>query len=234
MPNKNATSASGDALAVLRRDHQLVEQLFRRFERARGAPERRRLATRIVRELSVHAAIEEELFYPALRHRANGAGDRVLLALEEHHLAKLALAEIGGLDAADERFAAKVEVLAENVRHHVHDEERELFALARRTLSPEELRRLGEELQRRRETAPTRPHPSAPDEPPGNALANVGAAALDRGRDVLGRGIARVLDRSRDMVEQALRRGEIAAREARQRIGRGLERAGREVRPASR
>ncbi len=225
MPNKNATSASGDALAVLRRDHQLVEQLFRRFERARGAPERRRLATRIVRELSVH---------PALRRRANGAGDRVLLALEEHHLAKLALAEIGGLDAADERFAAKVEVLAENVRHHVHDEERELFALARRTLSPEELRRLGEELQRRRETAPTRPHPSAPDEPPGNALANVGAAALDRGRDVLGRGIARVLDRSRDMVEQALRRGEIAAREARQRIGRGLERAGREVRPASR
>jgi hemerythrin superfamily protein len=232
MPNhRNPSSHANDALAVLRRDHQAVEQLFRRFERARGAPERRRLAARIVRELSVHTAIEEELLYPVLRARGDGAGDRVLVALEEHHLAKLALAEIDRLDAADERFAAKVGVLADSVRHHVQEEERELFPLARRTLSEDDLRRLGEELLRRRETAPTRPHPAAPDEPPGNALANVGAAALDRGRDVLGRGLARVLDRSRDVVEQALRRGELAAREARQRLGRGLERAGREVRP---
>jgi hypothetical protein len=235
------TSATdGDALAVLHRDHQLFEQLFRRFERAHGAPERRRLASRIVRELSVHTAIEEELLYPALRTPGNGAGDRVLIALEEHHLAKLALSEIDRLDAEDERFAAKVDVLADSFRHHVHDEERELFPLARRTLSHEELRRLGEALLRRRESAPTRPHPFAPDEPPGNALANVGAAALDRGRAVLGRGLERVLDRSRGMVERALHRGEIAAREARLRIGRGLEAAGRarvlgqSDRPASR
>ena len=233
MVTRNSHS-SHDALSVLRKDHQSIDQLFRRFERSRGSAERRRIAARIVRELSVHAAIEEELFYPALRRRADGAADRVLVALEEHHLAKLELAELEGLDGSDERFAAKVGVLADNVRHHVQEEERELFALARRTLSSEELALLGDALVRARETAPTRPHPSAPDEPPGNALANVGAAAFDRGRDVLGRGLARVIDRSRGVVEQALRRGEVVAREARQRIGRGLERAGREVRPDAR
>jgi hemerythrin-like domain-containing protein len=226
--------SSSDALSVLRKDHQAVEQLFRRFDRARSASERKRIATGVVRALSVHAAVEEEHFYPALRRRANGADGRVLVALEEHHVVKLELAEIERLGGSDERFAAKVGVLADHVRRHVQEEERELFALARRTLSAEDLALLGQELVRAREAAPTRPHPSAPDEPPGNALTNVGVAALDRGRDVLGRGLARVIDRSRGVVEQALRRGEVVAREARQRLGRGLERAGREVRPDSR
>jgi hemerythrin-like domain-containing protein len=223
-----------DALGVLRKEHQEVEQLFRRFERAHGAGERQRLASRVVRELSIHTAIEEELVYPALRRRANGVADRVLLALEEHHLAKLALAEIEKLDASDERFAAKMRVLAEGIRRHVEEEERDLFAAARRSLSAQELRELGEALLLARESAPTRPHPAAPDQPPANALANLGAAAYDRGREVIGRRLARALDRSRDVVEQALRRGEVVAREARQRLGRGLERAGREVRPGSR
>jgi hemerythrin-like domain-containing protein len=231
MPTRDHSST--DALAVLRKDHQAVEQLFRRFERARTASERKRIAARVVRELSVHTAVEEELFYPALRRRANGADGRVLVALEEHHVAKLELAEIERLGGSAERFAAKVGVLADHVRHHILEEERELFPLARRTLSAEELALLGAALVRAREAAPTRPHPSAPDEPPGN-LTNVGVAAFDRGRDVLGRGLARVIDRSRVVVEQALRRGEVVAREARARLGRGLERAGREVRPDSR
>ncbi len=155
----------------------------------------------------------------------------MLIALEEHHVAKLELAEIERLDGDDERFEAKVHVLIENVRRHVQEEERELLPALKRALSPEELQGIGEALIRAKDAAPTRPHPGAPDEPPANAFANVGAAAYDRSRDAVGRGIARVLDRSRGVVEEALRRGEVAAREARQRLGRGLERAGREVRP---
>jgi hemerythrin superfamily protein len=224
-------TATADAVGVLKKDHQAVEQLFRRFERTRSAPERKRLAERIVRELSIHAAIEEQLVYPSIRQRANGHGARVLVALEEHHLAKLALAEIERLGAEDERLEPKVRVLIESVRHHVQEEERELLPAMKRSLSPEELQSLGESLVRAKAAAPTRPHPAAPDEPPANALTNVGAAAYDRSRDAIGRGIARVIDRSRDVVEQALRRGEVAARDARHRLGRGLERAGREVRP---
>ncbi|HEX9400100.1 MAG TPA: hemerythrin domain-containing protein [Anaeromyxobacter sp.] len=224
-------STSGDAISVLKNDHQAVEQLFRRFERTKSAADRKRLADRMVRELSIHTAIEEQLVYPMLRRRLDGRAPGVLLALEEHHLAKLALVEIERLGPDDERFEPKVRVLIDNVRRHVQEEERDLLPAMKRTLSPEEVQSLGAALVRAKASAPTRPHPGAPDEPPANALANVGAAAYDRSRDAIGRGIARVLDRSRDVVEQALRRGELAARQARQRLGRGLERAGREVRP---
>jgi hemerythrin superfamily protein len=225
-----AQTQSNDAVGVIKKDHQTVEQLFRRFERTRSAAERKRLVDRIVRELSIHAAIEEQLAYPALRQRLDGHAPQVLLALEEHHFAKLALAEIQRLDASDERLEAKVRVLVDNVRRHVEEEERELLPALKRSLSPDELQALGDALVRAKASAPTHPHPAAPDEPPVNALANAGAAAYDRSRDALGRGIARVLDRGRDVVEEALRRGEVAARNARQRLGRGLERAGREVR----
>lgn len=224
------TAHTVDAIGVLKKDHQAVEQLFRRFERARNGTERKRLADRMVRELSVHAAIEEQLIYPALRRPVNGQTPQVLLALEEHHFAKIAMAEIERLGATDERFEAKVHVLIENVRRHIQEEERDLLPAMKRTLSPEELHSLADALTRAKSSAPTRPHPTAPDEPPANAIANAGAAAYDRSRDALGRGIARVLDRGRGVVEGALRRGEVAARNARQRLGRGLERAGREVR----
>jgi hemerythrin superfamily protein len=225
-----AQTQSNDAIGVIKKDHQAIEQLFRRFERTGSAAERKRLADRMVRDLSIHAAIEEQLVYPALRQRFNGHAPQVLLALEEHHLAKLALAEIQRLDPSDERFEAKVHVLIESVRRHVEEEERDLLPAMKRVLSREELQSLADALVRAKDSAPTRPHPAAPDEPPANAFANAGAAAYDRSREAIGRGIARVLDRGRGVVEKALRRGEVAARNARQRLGRGLERAGREVR----
>jgi hemerythrin superfamily protein len=225
-----AQTQSNDAVGVIKRDHQAIEQLFRRFEHTRTPVERKRIVDRMVRELSIHAAVEEQLVYPALRQRFNGHAPQVLRALEEHHFAKVALAEIQRLQPSDERFEAKVHVLIENVRRHVEEEERDLLPAIKRVLSPEELRSLADALVRAKESAPTRPHPAAPDEPPANAFANAGAAAYDRSREALGRGISRVLDRGRGVVEKALRRGEVAARNARQRLGRGLERAGREVR----
>jgi hemerythrin superfamily protein len=229
-----ARTEPSDAVALLKADHRAIEQVFRRFERTRSAAEERRLVEQLTHELSVHAAIEEQHVYPLLRRQADGEEARVLFALEEHHVAKLALSEIQALGPGDERFEAKVQVLIEAVRRHVAEEERELLPALRRALSPEALRALGGTLLQAKAAAPTRPHPTAPDQPPGNVIGNVGAAVLDRSRDALGRGIGRVLDRSRGVVEQALRRGEAAARQARQRLGRGLERAGREVRPGAR
>ncbi len=222
-----------DAIAVLKKDHADVERLFVRFERTRSAPERRRLADRIVRELSIHAAIEEQLVYPRLRGRLNGAEGEVLLALEEHHFAKVALTEIENLPEDSERLDPKVRVLADNVRRHVQEEERQLLPALKRLVSADELVELGDALLAAKRLAPTRPHPAAPDEPPGNVLTTPAAAVYDRGRDALSKGFDLVMARGRGVVEQALRRGEEAARSARQRIGRGLEQAGREVRPNS-
>jgi hemerythrin superfamily protein len=221
-----------DAIAVLKKDHAEVERLFVRFERSRSAPERRRLAERIVRELSIHAAVEEQLVYPRLRGRLDGSDGEVLLALEEHHFTKVALWEIDALPQESERLEPKVRVLAENVRRHVQEEERQLLPALKRLVTAGELVELGDALLAAKRLAPTRPHPTAPDEPPGNVLTTPAAAVYDRGRDALSRGLELVVARGRGVVEQALRRGEQAARSARQRVGRGLEQAGREVRPS--
>jgi hemerythrin superfamily protein len=220
-----------DAVAVLKKDHAEVERMFVRFEKTRSAAERQRLAERIVRELSIHAAIEEQLVYPRLRGRLDGSEGDVLLALEEHHFAKVALTEIEALPQESDRLEPKVRVLAENVRRHVQEEERELLPALKRLVSASVLLELGDALLAAKRLAPTRPHPTAPDEPPGNVLTTPAAAVYDRGRDALTRGLELVVERSRGVVDRALRRGEQAARTARQRIGRGLEVAGREVRP---
>jgi hemerythrin superfamily protein len=175
-----------DALALLKKDHQAVEKLFARFEKRPG----KEIADRFVRELSVHAAIEEQLFYPAVRSAAEAQGleeakDEVLEALEEHHVAKWVLSEIEGLDEDDERFEAKCKVLIESVRHHVKEEEGPLFRFARRLFRRDQLEGLGKLLQKAKKIAPTHPHPRAPDEPPGNMLAGGLAAILDRGRDAV-------------------------------------------------
>jgi hemerythrin superfamily protein len=170
-----------DAIQLLTDDHQKVEELFVRFEKAGSGAHKRRqdLVRRISEALSVHASIEEEIFYPAARSSVPDAGDEVLEALEEHHLVKVTLAELAVMDPAHERYGAKVTVLIESVRHHVEEEEGELFPAVRKALDPTRLREIGAALAAAKRTAPTRPHPEAPDTPPGNLVAQVLTAPLD-------------------------------------------------------
>src|SRR6478672_4617143 len=125
-----------DAITLLRNDHRTVEQLFKRFEKAGDGAlvAKREIVDRIIEELSVHAAIEEQLFYPAARATVPGVEDIALESLEEHHIVKWVLSELDGLAPADERFDAKVTVLIENVRHHVEEEESDFFPKVRREL----------------------------------------------------------------------------------------------------
>jgi hemerythrin superfamily protein len=91
-----------DAISMLKDDHEAVEQLFRRFERAgeRAFVEKRAIVDRIIEELSVHAAIEEQLFYPAVRATVPDTDDLGLESLEEHHVVKWVLSEIDGTSRA--------------------------------------------------------------------------------------------------------------------------------------
>jgi hypothetical protein len=131
------------------------------------------------------------VLYPWCREYIEGADDDVLEALEEHHVVKWLLWELEDLNAKDERFDAKVTVMMENVRHHVKEEEDELFSDLRDVATPAELRELGEALEQARAAAPTRPHPRNPDTPPGNVVTAPIASALDHafdvGRDVVER-----------------------------------------------
>lgn len=174
-----------DAITLLTRDHQTMEKLFQRFENTgpRAMKTRKQLAERIVEELSVHAAIEEQVLYPAIRENLPEVEDDVLEALEEHHVAKWVLSEIDGMEPEHERFRAKVIVLIESVRHHVEEEEEILFPKVSAALDAEQLEQVGQALADAKRIAPTRPHPRAPDTPPGNVAAGAGAAWLDKARD---------------------------------------------------
>jgi hypothetical protein len=171
-----------DAIALLRDDHKTVEQLFKRFEKAgdRAYVEKRQIVDRIIEELSVHAAIEEQVFYPVARETVPGTEDVALESLEEHHIVKWLLSELVDLDPEHERFDAKVTVLMENVRHHVEEEQDEFVPKVRAQLSRTALADLGQALADAKKTAPTRPHPRLPDAPPGNSVVGALAGVVDR------------------------------------------------------
>jgi hemerythrin superfamily protein len=160
-----------DAIALLRNDHRAVERLFKEFEKAgpKAHKTRRQVADRIIKELSVHAAIEEQLFYPAVREAVPEADDDVLEGLEEHHIVKWTLSEVDGMDPEHERFVPKMTVLMESVRHHVTEEEGELFPTVRGAMTRKQLAELGDLMAQAKEIAPTGPHPKAPDTPPAGA-----------------------------------------------------------------
>ena len=184
--SSSRTRTSLDAVALLKNDHRMVEGLFKKFEAApkRNLKAKGKLRDEIVRELSIHAAIEEQILYPAARERARQEG-LVLESLEEHHLVKVLLAEIDGMDPEEERFEPKVHVLMENVQHHVKEEEQELLPKVRKVLSRGELIELGEQMAEAKKSAPTHPHPSAPDEPPGITIAGPVSAVMDSVKDVV-------------------------------------------------
>ena len=136
-----------DAIALLKEDHRAVEKLFKDFEGAKGEGRKEKLARQICLELSIHTKIEEEIFYPA----CDGKVDEDLLkeAYVEHDAAKLLVAEIeAGSGESDDFFDAKVQVLSEEIEHHVQEEEKELFPQVRK--ADLDLKGLGEQLATRK------------------------------------------------------------------------------------
>ena len=174
-----------DAITLLKNDHKTVSGLFRQFEKLGddATTAKREVVDKIIKELSVHAVIEEVVFYPAVKGLSDDLEDHVLESLEEHHVVKWMLSELESLDATHERFDAKVTVLIENVRHHVEEEETEFFPEVREKLGRKTLAEIGDLLDQAKSAVPTHPHPRAPDEPPGNAIAGMVAGLIDRARD---------------------------------------------------
>jgi hypothetical protein len=140
---------------------------------------------KIIEELSIHAAVEEQLFYPVTRAAVPETEDVALESLEEHHIVKWVLSELDDMSPEDERFDAKVTVLIENVRHHVKEEEEEYFPMVRAGLGRHALRDLGDAMVAAKKVAPTHPHPRSPDTPPGNLAVGTAAGVADRVGDTV-------------------------------------------------
>jgi len=145
-----AETKAKDAVALLKEDHRTVEDLFAQFEKASGEGRKQKLATQICLELSIHARIEEEIFYPACEGKVDD--DLLKESYVEHDGAKLLIAEIMAGEPSDEFYDAKVTVLQEQVEHHVEEEEKRLeglFAQARKAKL--DMDTLGEQLAARKQ-----------------------------------------------------------------------------------
>ena len=138
-----------DAIALLRADHALVEDLFGQFEKARNDDRKQTLATRICMELKVHTTIEEEIFYPATREVLPKEDDLLDEAQVEHDSAKELISQIESGKPGEKLWDAKVIVLSEYIKHHVKEEHTEMFPKVRKTQL--DLKALGEQMRQRKE-----------------------------------------------------------------------------------
>ena len=137
-----------NATQMIRQDHKKVEGLFKKFEQTKGAQAKRRLAENAMVELEVHAALEEEIFYPAVKKEVDD-GSMVQEAIEEHQTVKQLISELKGMDQADEEFESQFSQLVENVQHHVEEEENEMLPKVEE--SELDLNSLGEQMSQRKQ-----------------------------------------------------------------------------------
>lgn len=185
-----------DALEILTIDHRTVENLFELYESmgTGDAEARDKVVREIVRELSIHASIEEQHLYPLMRERLADGEEQVGHALEEHQAVKERLSRIEKADpVSDERHVDVVSLIVD-VRRHVVEEEGDLFAKLRAVSTDGELRDVGRRLEAAKKMAPTRPHPNAPNSGPAQKIAGAVAGVVDRIRDGAREGIEEAKD----------------------------------------
>ncbi|WP_425254757.1 hemerythrin domain-containing protein [Janthinobacterium sp. NFX145] len=122
-----------DAIELLTQDHQTAKELFEQYEALsdRSLASKRKLALKICEELSKHAMVEEEIFYPAVRDASRSNEDLIDEAVVEHASAKELIAQIVAMAPGEDLYDAKVKVLSEQIDHHVLEEEGEIFPRAR-------------------------------------------------------------------------------------------------------
>jgi hemerythrin superfamily protein len=145
---RGSTPKAQDAIALLRADHKTVSELFDQFEKTRSPVKKKAIVQKICTELSVHAQIEEEIFYPAVKQALK---DKELVpeARVEHATLKDLMAQVEGVEPDGEMYDAKITVMAEYVKHHVKEEQNEMFPKAKATKL--DMMALGEQLLSRKQ-----------------------------------------------------------------------------------
>jgi hemerythrin superfamily protein len=178
-----------DVIEILTHDHREVEQMFAELDSLRGAADeqsrtrRKDVAEQVTIELIRHAVAEEAAVYPKVKEKVSQA--EAERALREHAEAERTLKRLEKLRAEDPGFEVELQTLMTEIREHVAEEENEMFPHMRTIFSQEELVKIGQQVEAVKKIAPTRPHPSAPDKPPGNLMVGPVAGLFDRLRDAL-------------------------------------------------
>jgi hypothetical protein len=140
-----------DALELLTKDHAKVKGLLEELEGTDDSDTggRERLYRQVRKEMETHEAIEEEIFYPALKEHPK-ARDIVLEGLEEHHVVDSLMGQLAEVPFDDETWGAKLSVMVENIEHHIEEEEEEMFDKARSVFDDDDLQTLGKRMTERK------------------------------------------------------------------------------------
>ena len=180
-----------DGIQVLKDEHRRMIELFQQIEETpvTNGDRRKAVFEQVSTALSVHAIAEEQLLYPLARRSLPNGEQLVEHALDEHQEVKETLARLEKMSGDNLDFESEIKTLVASVREHIQEEEGELFPLLQQHIDQDALDSLGMQLQAAEAMAPTRPHPNAPNTPPGNVLAGAGAMIVDKARDIVqGRG----------------------------------------------
>lgn len=145
---RSATPKTLDAISLLRADHKIVSELFGQFESTRSATKKKAIVAKICQELTIHAQLEEEIFYPTVKQALK---DKELVpeATVEHDSLKALIAQVEGAEPDGEMYDAKVKVMSEYVKHHVKEEQNEMFPKVKATKL--DLKELGSRLMERKQ-----------------------------------------------------------------------------------
>jgi hemerythrin superfamily protein len=177
-----------DVIEVLEQDHREVEQMFAELESLRGAStdeaqsRRKAVTEQVTIELVRHSVAEEVLVYPQVEKKVSA--EEAEHAREEHAEAEETLSRLEKLDADDPAFDDELATLMAEIRHHIEDEEGQMFAHMRQVIDEDELRKLGGRVEAFKKVAPTHPHPNVPNTPLARTAAGPAASLFDRMRDL--------------------------------------------------
>jgi hypothetical protein len=182
-----------DVIEILEHDHREVEEMFAELESLRGASteeaksRRKDVTDQVTIELVRHSVAEEVLVYPKVEDKVSA--EEAEHARKEHAEAEETLSRLEKLDADDPAFDDELATLMSEIRHHIADEEGEMFVHMRQVIDADELRQLGGRVEAFKKVAPTRPHPNVPNEALPRMAAGPAASLFDRMRDLAtGRG----------------------------------------------
>ena len=178
------TTQQKDIVDDIITDHREVESVFKELEANGNRATRRELVEHVITELVRHSVGEEQYLYPTAR-KVLPDGDKIAdHELHEHAEAEEIMKKIDKADD-DAEFDKLVGELMKDIRHHIEDEEGDLLPKLREACDAKDLGKLGEQFEKAKKMAPTRPHPSAPDKPPANKILGPGVGLIDRMRDAL-------------------------------------------------
>lgn len=175
-----------DAVDLVKRQHEQIRSLFEAFEECSDRPSKKKdeIVGELITILVKHARMEELILYPAVRREIPDIAEELDEGIEEHHLADLALAELVDMDSTDERFDMKVHVMIEAMEHHLEEEEEDLLPKIVDGIDARRRLEIGAAMEEAWKAAPTRPHPSAPQTPPGNIVASLVSTVYDSIRNL--------------------------------------------------